>query len=103
MASVGNLAFEALADPTRRAILCFLATNGESSAGEIAEVVNGLCRTSVSSHLRVLRSAGLITHRKQGRFRLYSLDPNPTRDVIEFLARYATSALTPPTDIAEAE
>lgn len=92
MASGSNQAFEALADPTRRTILSLLATRGESPAGEIAEVVAEVSRTGVSSHLRVLRSAGLVVERRQGRFRLYSLNPGAIDEVMEFLTGlYRTS------------
>lgn len=89
MASIRNLAFEALADPTRRTILRFLAAEGESSAGDIAAIARTVSRTAVSNHLRVLRAAGLVIQRKEGRFRLYSLDLSPSGEVVEFLARYA--------------
>ncbi|HEY0933904.1 MAG TPA: metalloregulator ArsR/SmtB family transcription factor [Trebonia sp.] len=62
-------AFDALSDPTRRAILDFLARSGEVTAGTIADAVDEVGRTAVSSHLRVLRTAGLVEERKQGRFR----------------------------------
>ena len=89
MASVGNLAFEALSDPTRRAILSHLAARGESSAGGIAAELAAVSRTAISNHLRILRAAGLITQRRDGRFRFYSLDPSPTDEVLDFLTGYA--------------
>jgi ArsR family transcriptional regulator len=91
MASVGNLAFEALADPTRRAILSFLATRGECSVGVLVAEVGTGSRTGVSNHLRTLRSAGLVSQRRQGRFRLYSLAPVPAEEILEFLQGYATA------------
>lgn len=92
MGSQSNLAFEALADPTRRSILLFLASNGEAAAGAIAGEVDALSRTGVSSHLRVLRTAGLVNERKQGRYRYYSLDTGAVDEIVEFLAEiYRTS------------
>lgn len=91
MTSVGNLAFEALADPTRRAILSFLATQGESSAGDIAVEVATVGRTGISNHLRILRAAGLVRQRRDGRFRLYALDPSPAQELIEFLSGYTSA------------
>lgn len=90
MASVGNLAFEALADPTRRAILSYLASRGESSAGSIAAELAAVSRTSISNHLRILRAAGLITQRRDGRYRLYSLEPSPTHEVLDFISGYTS-------------
>jgi ArsR family transcriptional regulator, arsenate/arsenite/antimonite-responsive transcriptional repressor len=83
--SRSNLAFEALADPTRRAILTFLAHRGESPAGEIAAEVATVSRTGVSSHLRILRAAGLVNERRAGRYRLYSVEPGAADSVVEFL------------------
>ncbi len=56
-------AFDALADPTRRQILVFLADHDEATAGDIAAQIGTIGRTAVSSHLRVLRSAALVTER----------------------------------------
>ena len=90
MVSAGLSAFEALAEPTRRAILAYLALNGEASAGHIFGEIGQGSRTAISNHLRVLRSAGLITQRREGRFRMYALDPSPSDEVIEFLTDYKT-------------
>jgi DNA-binding transcriptional ArsR family regulator len=86
-------AFDALADPARRQILKFLADHDEATAGEIAGQVSTIGRTAVSSHLRVLRSAALVTERRDGRFRYYSLDAHgPVRDVLSFLERLLGSS-----------
>lgn len=93
MADRGNLAFEALADPTRRAILRLLAAEGEIAAGEIVSHVDSVSRTGVSAHLRVLRTAGLVNERKQGRFRLYSLEAGAVDEVVSFLSQIYSSSL----------
>ncbi len=81
-----DLAFDALADPVRREILTVLAAHDECSAGELSAAVNRVGRTAVSSHLRVLRTAGLIAERRTGRFRYYSLNPGgPAQEVIRLL------------------
>jgi DNA-binding transcriptional ArsR family regulator len=81
-----DLAFDALADPVRREILTVLAEREECSAGELAERIRRVGRTAVSSHLRVLRTAGLITERRTGRFRYYSVNPGgPAQEVIRLL------------------
>lgn len=81
-----DLAFDALADPIRREILAVLAERDECSAGEISDAISRVGRTAVSSHLRVLRTAGLITERRTGRFRYYAVDPTgPAQDVIRLL------------------
>jgi DNA-binding transcriptional ArsR family regulator len=84
--SAADPAFEALADPTRRAILMFLARRPESAAGAIAAEVGKVGRTAVSSHLRVLRAAGLVTERRDGRFRRYSVQSGAADGVLHFLA-----------------
>ena len=81
-----DLAFDALADPVRREILGVLAKREECSAGEVSEAIHRVGRTAVSSHLRVLRTAGLIAERRTGRFRYYSVDSTgPAQDVIQLL------------------
>ena len=71
-----DLAFDALADPVRREILGVLAEDEEISAGALAERIDSVGRTAVSTHLRVLRVAGLVTERRAGRFRYYAIDPS---------------------------
>jgi DNA-binding transcriptional ArsR family regulator len=81
-----DLAFDALADPVRREILAVLAETEECSAGALAERITSVGRTAVSSHLRILKSAGLVTERKDGRFRFYSVDSSGSaRDVLAVL------------------
>ena len=81
-----DLAFDALADPVRREILAVLAEQDECSAGALAERITSVGRTAVSSHLRILRTAGLVAERKDGRFRYYSVDPSGSaRDVLALL------------------
>lgn len=76
LGSGADLAFDALADPVRREILGVLAEDEELSAGALAERIDSVGRTAVSTHLRVLRVAGLVTERREGRFRYYAIDPS---------------------------
>jgi ArsR family transcriptional regulator, arsenate/arsenite/antimonite-responsive transcriptional repressor len=81
-----NLAFDALSDRVRRRILAALGEHGELSVGEISEQIDEVGRTTVSSHLRVLRTSGLVQERRDGRHRLYSLDVDgAVRDAFVFL------------------
>jgi ArsR family transcriptional regulator len=99
-----DLAFDALADPVRRQILGVLAAGTECSAGQISEQITSVGRTAVSSHLRVLRASGLVTERRDGRFRLYALDPaGPARDVLAFLQQLFETSLDEVRAAAEAE
>src|SRR3954462_13740939 len=68
----------ALGDPTRRALVGLLARQ-EWAAGELAARFP-VSRPAISRHLRVLREAGLVRSRTEGRRRLYALDPAPLRE-----------------------
>ncbi|MCD2197553.1 metalloregulator ArsR/SmtB family transcription factor [Actinomycetospora endophytica] len=81
-----NLAFDALSDRVRRRILAVLGEQGELSVGDIAQRIDAVGRTTVSSHLRVLRTSGLVRERRDGRNRFYSLDADgAVRDAFVFL------------------
>lgn len=68
-----NDAFKALSDPTRRQILEMLAQKGEMSAGEIASRFD-MSAPSVSHHLAILRSSGLVLDVRRRQSVLYSLN-----------------------------
>jgi DNA-binding transcriptional ArsR family regulator len=78
--------FQALADPTRRAILARLA-DGEASVGELAEPF-AMSLPAVSKHLKVLEGAGLIERRRDGRTLYCRVRATPLRDADQWLARY---------------
>ena len=61
--------FEAIADGVRRTMLELLAAE-ERPVGDLVDTL-GLAQPAVSKHLRVLRDAGLVSQRKDGRRRLY--------------------------------
>lgn len=71
--------FAALADPTRRAVLKLLR-GGSKSAGEIADTFH-LTKPTMSHHLRVLRSAGLVRAERRGTSIVYTLQSNVLEDV----------------------
>lgn len=76
----------ALADPIRREVVDLLA-RGELAAGELAGRFP-VSRPAISRHLRVLREAGLVRVRTDGRRRLYVLDAGPLRELDDWLAGY---------------
>jgi len=81
-----EVVFRAIADPTRRDILTLLRGR-RHTVGEIARNFRA-SRPSISKHLRLLRSAGLvITHRK-GTSRICELDAKPLRAVNDWLRDY---------------
>ena len=79
-------ALAALADPVRRELVALLA-QGEMPAGQLADRFP-VSRPAVSRHLRVLREAGLVTARADGKRRLYALDARPLRELDEWLEPY---------------
>jgi DNA-binding transcriptional ArsR family regulator len=79
-------ALAAIADPTRRDLLALLA-RGEIAAGDLAAEFP-VSRPAISRHLRVLREAGLVHVRTDGRRRLYALDPAPLRELDDWLEPY---------------
>jgi DNA-binding transcriptional ArsR family regulator len=76
-------AARAIAEPRRRDILR-LVRDRELSAGEIASHFE-VTRPAVSQHLRVLREAGLLDHRRDGTRRLYRVRPEGLDDLRTFL------------------
>ena len=79
-------AFHALADPTRRAVLDLLR-QGSQPAGQIARAFP-VSRPAISKHLRMLRRAHLVQERRDGRHRLYQLNPAPLKAVDSWLEQY---------------
>jgi len=78
--------FQALADPTRRAVLDLLR-RGSQPAGQIA-VAFPVSRPAISKHLRQLRRAHLVREHREGRLRVYELNPQPLRAVDSWLDHY---------------
>jgi DNA-binding transcriptional ArsR family regulator len=78
--------FLSIADRSRRRILELLAGK-ELPAGRIAEQFT-MSRPAVIKHLRILRSADLITVRRQGRERIHALNPAPLKSVQRWLAKF---------------
>jgi DNA-binding transcriptional ArsR family regulator len=75
--------FQALADPTRRAVVHRLSV-GPASTTELARPFP-MALTSFSQHMRVLEAAGLVESRKSGRVRTYTLDPEALRPATTWL------------------
>lgn len=86
--------FAVIADPTRRHILEFLAIE-RLSVGELVEEL-GISQPTVSKHLKVLRTAGLVETEAVGQKRFYSLVPQPLERVTDWL-----TSLVPPLSAAQ--
>ena len=78
--------FAAIADPTRRAILDRLS-EGEQPVKVLAKPYS-MSLPAISQHLKVLSAVGLVTQRKVGRERLYRLNPEPLKEVSEWVNHY---------------
>ncbi len=79
-------AYAALAEPSRRQILDFLR-GGECSVNDLVARLK-LSQPGVSKHLKVLRTAGLVEVRPEGRQRWYRLRAQPLAEVDEWLEPY---------------
>ena len=84
-------ALAALADPTRQAIFERLAER-PAAVGELAGALP-VSRPAVSQHLRVLKEAGLVSERREGTRRLYSVDPQGLDELRRYLDTFWSQAL----------
>jgi DNA-binding transcriptional ArsR family regulator len=80
--------FLAIADTTRRRLLDLLADKEQSVGALVAGT--GISYSLTSQHLSVLRKAGLVEQRSEGRLRFYRLDGRPLRRVHDWTTRYQT-------------
>ena len=88
-----DLLFKALADYRRREILDLLKDNRRTT-GEICAHFKKLDRCTVMQHLGVLEKAGLITVKREGRFRWNYLNVVPIKDIYDrWINQYAVSAV----------
>src|SRR5262249_29425936 len=81
-----SLAFAALADPTRRAILARLAS-GEADVSELMQPF-ALSQPTISKHLKVLERAGLVARGRDAQRRPRTLVAAPLRSIDEWLESY---------------
>lgn len=78
-----------MAEPRRRQILDVLI-DGERPVNDLVRVL-GLAQPQVSKHLRVLREAGVVQVRDDGRQRLYRLNGHALRPIHDWVTRYERS------------
>jgi DNA-binding transcriptional ArsR family regulator len=83
--------FDALSDPTRRAVFERVAERPRA----VGEIADGLpvSRPAVSQHLKVLKDAGLVTDHRDGNRRIYALDPSGVEELRSYLDRFWNRAL----------
>jgi DNA-binding transcriptional ArsR family regulator len=82
-------AFNAMAEPRRRAIVDELA-GGERTVNDLVAAL-GLGQPQVSKHLRVLREVGLVEVREDGRQRMYRLNGGPLKQIHDWVKDYERS------------
>ena len=81
-----SLAFAALADPTRRAILARLAS-GEATVNELTKPF-AMSQPAISKHLKVLETAGLISRSRDAQWRPCKLQAAPMQRVADWVEDY---------------
>ena len=86
MSAVKHDVFQAIADPTRREVLQILAQK-ELPISKITEHFS-ISRTAIVKHLNILSEVNLVQGRKEGREKLYQLQPEPLQEVKEWLSFY---------------
>jgi len=80
--------FHALAAPARRAILDELHDRNGQTLFELCSRLTmrhglGLTRQAISQHLDALESAGLVSTRREGRYKFHYLDTTPLKEILE--------------------
>lgn len=88
--TIGNhdLLFKSLADPTRRALFERLCQDGEQTVGALTKWA-GVSQPTVSKHLVVLKQAGLVRDRHQGRQTHYSAQLGALSPLIDWTSQMA--------------
>jgi DNA-binding transcriptional ArsR family regulator len=81
-----NLIFQALADPSRRAIFESL-TRGEAAVKDLTARFD-ISQPAVSQHLATLKGAGLVSGRREGRSVFYRVEPRGMKPLIDWITHY---------------
>jgi len=87
MPSTANELFITLADPTRRAIYERLARDGEQTVRALTDRA-GVSQPAVSKHLAVLKNAGLVRDRRNGRQTHYRAEPKALKPLVNWMSLY---------------
>ncbi|UXN61488.1 ArsR/SmtB family transcription factor [Phyllobacterium zundukense] len=87
MHATADTIFRTLADPTRRAIFEQLMRHGEQNVRGLTEY-SGISQPAVSKHLGVLKLAGLVRDRPDGRQTHYSAEPQGLAPLIDWMGLY---------------
>jgi len=87
MQAVPDAVFKSLADPTRRAIFECLVADGEQSVRALTDRTH-VSQPMVSKHLGVLKGAGLVSYRPEGRSVFYRADPQGLAPLVDWMKFY---------------
>ncbi len=85
-AAAENKIFQALADPSRRAIFESL-TRGEAAVKDLTARFE-ISQPAVSQHLAALKDAGLVKNRREGRRVFYRIEPRGMKPLIDWITHY---------------
>ena len=85
-AAIEDKIFQALADPSRRAIFESL-TGGEVTVKDVTARFD-ISQPAVSQHLAALKEAGLVSGRREGRCVFYRVEPRGMKPLIDWIAHY---------------
>jgi DNA-binding transcriptional ArsR family regulator len=85
-AVVEDRIFQALADPSRRAIFESL-THGEAAVKDLTARFD-ISQPAVSQHLATLKDAGLVDGRREGRFVYYRVEPRGLKPLVDWITHY---------------
>jgi len=85
-AAAENKIFQALADPSRRAIFESL-TRGEAAVKDLTARFD-ISQPAISQHLTALKDAGLVNGRREGRHVYYRVEPRGMQPLIDWLTHY---------------
>lgn len=88
MSSTHDVIFRSLADPTRRALFERLCREGEKTVGALTARA-GVSQPVVSRHLGVLKQAGLVRDRQDGRQTHYSAQPDALAPLVDWTSQMA--------------
>ena len=86
VAMAQNRIFQALVDPSRRAIFESL-TRGEAAVNELTARFD-VSQSAVSQHLATLKGAGLVNRRRDGRKVYYRVEPRGMKPLIDWISHY---------------
>src|SRR5215813_12511671 len=88
MSTAPDSLFKTLADPTRRAIFERLCRDGEQTVWMLTGR-SGVSQPAVSKHLGILKLAGLVRDRREGRRTHYRVEPKGLRPLVNWISIYS--------------